>query len=148
MFKALLILLALVVQAQVLTAAPIAVPVMQNFTVLKDVYKSSAQQHVLVILHLPKDSGRAYIELYNRTKEDISLFQFTLVALGHEGELMYDDLPAGWSAVQEVQLSSLRELEIRKPKAYNANADEITPRLVIHRITTESALPRVGKRRI
>jgi hypothetical protein len=131
-----------------LHAAPIKVPQAKVFTTHKDVYNSGSGEHVLMILHLPKESGTAFVEIYNRTKEEISLFQFTLTALGHEGELDFDDLPAGWSAVKEVRLSSLRELTIRKPKAFNANADEITPRLVIHHITAFGKNPKIGKRQI
>ncbi|WP_141734772.1 hypothetical protein [Oligoflexus tunisiensis] len=129
-------------------AAPIAIPEPKIFASLKDVYNSGSGEHVLMILHLPKESGAAFVEIYNRTQKEISLFRFTLAALGHEGELDFDDLPAGWSAVKEVQLTSLRELAIRNPKAFNANADEITPRLVIHHVTTVGKKPKLGKRKI
>lgn len=129
-------------------AAPIAVPQPKVFTSHKDVYNSGSSEHVLMILHLPKESGAAFVEVYNRTKQEISLFQFNLTALGHEGELVFDDLPAGWSAVKEVQLSGLRELAIRNPKAFNANADEISPRLVIHHVTALGKMPKIGKRKI
>jgi hypothetical protein len=131
-----------------LHAAPIAVPQPKVFTSHQDVYNSGSGEHILMILHLPKDSGPAFVEIYNRTKQEISLFQFTVTALGHEGELDFDDLPAGWSAVKEVRLSSVRELAIRNPKAFNANADEITPRLVIHQITAAGKNPKIGKRKI
>jgi hypothetical protein len=129
-------------------AAPIVVPQPKVFSSHKDVYQSGSGEHVLMILHLPKDSGAAFVEVYNRSKQEISLFQFSLTALGHEGDLVFDDLPAGWSAVKEVQLSSLRELAIRDVKAYNVNADEVTPRLVIHQITTLGKMPKIGKRKI
>jgi hypothetical protein len=129
-------------------AAPIAIPEPKVFASHKDVYNSGSSEHVLMILHLPKDSGTAFVEIYNRTKQEISLFRFTLTALGHEGELDFDDLPAGWSAVKEVRLTSLRELAISNLKAYNANADEITPKLVIHHITTLGQKPKLGKRKI
>ncbi|MDQ3235042.1 MAG: hypothetical protein M3Q07_24805 [Pseudobdellovibrionaceae bacterium] len=129
-------------------AAPIAVPVAKVFTSHKDVYNTGGGEHVLMILHLPKESGSAFVEIYNRTKQEISLFQFSLTALGHEGDLVFDDLPAGWSAVKEVQLSSLRELAIRNPKAFNANADEIFPHLLIHHVTALGKTPKIGKRKI
>lgn len=128
-------------------AAPI-VPAPRIFTSLKDVYNAGAGEHVLVILHLPKESGSAFVEVYNRTKQEIGLCQLTLSALGHEGELEFDDLPAGWSAVKEVRLTSLRELAIRHPKIFNANADEITPRLVIHHIIAPGQTPKPGKRKL
>jgi hypothetical protein len=130
------------------TLAAINVPKPQVFTSHKDVYQTGAGEQVLMILHLPKDAGPAFVEIYNRTKIEISLLQFTLTALGHEGELEFDDLPPGWSAVKEVQLASLRELEIRNPKAFNVNADEISPRLVIHQIQRVSKGPKVGKRKV
>jgi len=129
-------------------AAPIAVSQAKVFASHKDVYNSGSGEHVLMILHLPKESGPAFVEVYNRTKQEISLFQFTLTALGHEGDLDFDDLPAGWSAVKEVQLSSLRELAIRNAKAFNANADEISPKLLIHQVTTLGKMPKLGKRKI
>lgn len=129
-------------------AAPIAVPEPKVFSSHKDVYNSGSSEHVLMILHLPKESGTAFVEVYNRTKQEISLLQFSLAALGHEGELVFDDLPAGWSAVKEVQLSSLRELALRNPKAFNANADEISPRLVIHHVTALGKMPKIGKRKM
>ncbi len=129
-------------------AAPMSVPESKVFPSHKDVYNSGSSEHVLMILHLPKESGTAFVEVYNRTKQEISLFQFSLTALGHEGELVFDDLPSGWSAVKEVQLSSLRELAIRNPKAFNVNADEISPRLVIHHVTAFGKMPKIGKRKI
>jgi hypothetical protein len=129
-------------------AAPVAVPQPKVFSSHQDVYKSGSGEHVLMILHLPKESGAAFVEVYNRTKQEISLFQFSLTAMGHEGDLDFDDLPAGWSAVKEVQLSSIRELAIRNVKAFNANADEITPRLVIHQVTALGKMLKIGKRKI
>jgi hypothetical protein len=129
-------------------AAPMSVPQAKVFSSHKNVYDSGAGEHVLIILHLPKESGAAFVEVYNRTKREISLFQFTLTAMGHEGDLDFDDLPAGWSAVKEVKLSSLRELAIRNPKAFNDNADEIAPRLVIHHVNIFGAMPKIGKRKL
>jgi|GEM_PF-6029319 len=128
--------------------AGLVVPSSKVFKSHNDVYNSTPGEQLLMILHMPKESGSVFIEVYNRTKEEMSLFQFTLSSLGHEGDLEFDDLPPGWSAVKEVRLSSLRELAIRNAKAYNKNADEIQPRLVLHQIEQGSKPLKIGKHKI
>lgn len=116
---------------------------------LKDAYTAtSTQPHLLLILHLPRAGGAGYIEVHNKTKQDLAIFQFTLHALGHEGELEFEELPAGWSAVKEVKLTSLRELEVRTPRAYDKDATEIVPQLVIHRVDLMTQKLEIGKRKV
>lgn len=129
-------------------AKGLVIPPVQVFRSLKDVYTSAQTPSLLMILHVPKRAGSMYVEIYNRTSQEISLLQFSVSALGHDGELEFDDLPPGWSAVKEVQLSSLRELAIRNARAFNADADEIMPRLEIHQIEAGATAFKIGKRRI
>ncbi len=131
-----------------LNAAGLTIPAAKIHRSHKDVYSSSAGPQLLLILHVPKEAGSVYIELHNRTAEEISFFGFTLSALGHEGELEFDDLPAGWSSMKEVKVSSLRELAIRNARAFNQNADEITPRLVIHQVEWLGTPPKTGRHKI
>jgi hypothetical protein len=126
----------------------LVVPSSKVFNSQREVYNSTPGEQLLMILHVPKESGPVFIEVFNRTKEEMSLFQFTLSSLGHEGELVFDDLPPGWSAVKEVRLGSLRELAIRNAKAYNKNADEIQPRLVLHQIEQGNRPLKTGKHKI
>ncbi|EFX60191.1 hypothetical protein DAPPUDRAFT_278859, partial [Daphnia pulex] len=91
---------------------------------IKDAYQSISEPHLLLILHLPKEGGAGFIELHNRSDKDLALFQFTIEALGQIGELEFEELPSGWSAVKEVRMSTLRELEIRKPRAFDTDAND------------------------
>jgi hypothetical protein len=124
------------------------VPKAIRFRDMKSVYQSSlSDPHVLMILHLPSGGkGEVFLEVYNRTKTEIGIFQFTLVALGHEGEIEFEDLPAGWSAVKSIQLSNLKELRIRTPRAFDREANEIAPPLLIHVIDQVGQKLQVGKR--
>lgn len=126
---------------------PIQVPPFKYIKDLKNAYASSSQPHLLLILHLPPQGGAGFIEVHNRTKKDLAIFQFTLHALGHEGELEFEELPAGWSAVKEVKLSNLRELEVRTPRAYDKDASEIAPQLIVHRVDLIGQKLEVGKRK-
>ena len=46
---------------------------------IKQVYQSpTTEPHVLMVLHLPQSSGEIFIEVYNRTKTELGIFQFTL----------------------------------------------------------------------
>jgi len=110
----------------------IRVPPIKMIRNLSQAYHSGAGPHILILLHVPKDKGGAFVEVYNRTSVEISLFRFTLTALGHEGELEFEGLPAGWSAVKQVKFDSIRELAIRNPRAIDKDANDITPRLEIH----------------
>ncbi len=127
---------------------PIKVPPIKFFKNLNESYNSGSQPHLLMILHLSQATGAGFIEVHNKTKQDLAIFQFTIHALGHEGELEFEELPAGWSAVKEVKLSSLRELEIRTPRAYDKDATEISPQLIIHRTDLGSEKLEVGKKKI
>ena len=126
----------------------IKIPKAIRFKDMKAVYQSSlSEPHILMIMHLPVGGkGEVFLEVYNRTKTEIGIFQFTLVALGHEGEIEFEDLPAGWSAVKSVQLSSLKELRVRTPRAFDREANDIAPPLLIHVIDQAGQKLQVGKR--
>ncbi len=125
----------------------IKIPKAVRFRDMKAVYQSSlSEPHILMILHLPVGGkGEVFIEVYNRTKTELGIFQFTLVALGHEGELEFEDLPAGWSAVKSVKLSSLKELRVRTPRAFDREANDVAPPLLIHVIDQVGQKLQVGK---
>lgn len=128
----------------------IKVPKPKFFKGLKDAYQSKKEPHLLLIMHLPKEGaqGAGFIELYNRTGKDLALFQFTIEALGQVGEIEFEELPSGWSAAKEVRMSTLRELEIRKPRAYDAEANEVYPELIIHQTELSSEKPELSKKKI
>jgi hypothetical protein len=144
----LIVLVMCLVLGPVAAHAAIVVPQPRIFPSIKNAYNSIPQQHVLMVLHMPPGSGKAFVEIHNRTRQEISLLQFTLTAMGQKGDLDFDDLPPGWSAVKEVKLSTLRELAIRNVKAFNSNADEISPRLVIHMVKSLGGVQSVGKRKL
>lgn len=130
---------------EALRTRSISLPPIRIFRSHQSVYRSPSRPHLLIILHVPKEKGPAFVELYNKTKEDLGIFKVSLSALGDEGEIDFDDLPKGWSAVKEVKLSSLWELAFRNARAFNQNADEIYPEVLIHQVEWTGNKPKVGK---
>ena len=135
-------------EAKAASHPKIKVPKAERFRDMKTVYQSSTQApHILMILHLPPGGqGEVFIEVYNRTKTQLGIFQFTLAALGDEGEIEFEDLPAGWSAVKSVKLSSLKELRIRTPRAIDKDANDVAPQLLVHVIDQTGQKFQIGKR--
>lgn len=125
-------------------APVIQIPSVKVFNKLSDVYKPVPGQHILLVMHLPPESGEAFLEVFNHTQSELSLLQFSLSTMGMDGELEYEDLPPGWSAVKIVKLTSLRELLIRNAHAFDKNADEVAPRLVIYQTQLGSNKPQLG----
>lgn len=126
----------------------IKVPRPKFFKSLKDAYVSKKEPHLLMILHLPKAGGTGFIELYNRTGKDLALFQFSIEALGQVGEIEFEELPSSWSAAKEVKMATLRELEIRTPRAYDADANDVYPELIIHQTDLTTQKPELSKKKI
>ncbi len=102
----------------------IAVPPMKEFHDLKQIYKTDGTPQVLLVLHLPKGPGKAFIEVYNHTGRNLAIFQFSLHSVGQIGDLSFEDIPAGWSGVKETGLNNIRELTIISPRAIDDKANE------------------------
>ncbi len=101
-------------------------------TRLKDLYKNDGTPQVLLVVHLPKDSGHTFYEVYNLTGRKLSVFQFSVWSVGNVGDISFEDVDAGWSAVKELKMNNTREFQIYEPRAVDGHADEFYPKFVIH----------------
>ncbi|RYZ51402.1 MAG: hypothetical protein EOP07_21365 [Proteobacteria bacterium] len=110
----------------------IKVPALKEFKTLKGIYKSDGTPQILMVIHFPKGPGKTFIEAYNLTKRNISIFQFSIHSVGQTGDLSYEDLLAGWSSVKESNMSNIREFTIIQPRAIDDKATEFYPKLVVH----------------
>lgn len=110
----------------------IAVPKPVEIKDLKKIYKTDGTPQVLLVMHLPKGPGKAFIEAYNHTGRNISIFQFSIHSVTETGDLSFEDILAGWSAVKEARFSNLNELTIIQPRAIDDKATEFYPKLVVH----------------
>lgn len=110
----------------------IKVPAFKNIQDLKRIYKTDGTPQLLLVMHLPKGPGKAFLEVYNHTGRNISIFQFSLHSVGQTGDLVFEDLLAGWSGVKDTTLSNINELTIIQPRVIDDKAVEFYPKLVIH----------------
>ena len=110
----------------------IAVPKFKQVHNLKDIYKTDGTPQILLVMHLPKGKGKGFIEVYNHSGRDISIFQFSIHTYGETGDLSFEDIGKGWSSVKETTLSNINELTIIRPRAIDSKAEEFYPKLVIH----------------
>lgn len=125
---------AAVVQARpmVVEDASIKVPTPKNIQNLREIYKTDGTPQLLLVLHLPRGPGKAFIEAYNHTGRNISVFQFSLHTVGQIGDLSFEDIPDGWSGVKDTNLSNINELTVISPRAIDDQAVEFYPKLTIH----------------
>lgn len=110
----------------------IKVPPFKKITSLQQIYKTDGTPQILLVMHLPKGKGKGFMEVYNHTGRNISVFQFSLYSVGETGDLSFEDIPKGWSSVKEANLSNLNELTVIQPRAIDDKAVEFYPKLVIH----------------
>lgn len=104
----------------------------QFYTNLRDIYKTDGTAQILLVLHLPQGPGKAYLEAYNYTGRNISLFQFSVHSVSSRGDLVFEDLARNWSSQKEALISNIREFTIIQPKVIDDRAVEFFPKLVIH----------------
>jgi len=127
----------------------IRVPPLKPVQNLRDIYKTDGTPQVLMVIHFPKGPGNTFIELYNHTKRNISIFQFSLHSVGQSGDLSFEDLPAGWSGVKETAMNNIREFTVIQPRAIDDNAVEFYPKLVVHyEIGLQKPVASGGKKKI
>lgn len=133
MKKLLLAFLFLFASGPLFAADPeIKVPAFKNIQDLKRIYKTDGTPQLLLVMHLPKGPGKAFLEVYNHTGRNISIFQFSVHSVGQTGDLVFEDLLAGWSGVKDTTLSNINELTIIQPRVIDDKAVEFYPKLVIH----------------
>ncbi len=110
----------------------IEIPSFKQIHNLKQIYKTDGTPQILLVMHLPKGKGKGFIEAYNHTGRDISIFQFSLHTYGETGDLSFEDIGKGWSSVKEATLTNVSELTLIRPRAIDSEANEFYPKLVIH----------------